>query len=502
MAGLVTIELRPAGIRLQLPQGTSLHDRLVAQQMEFPCGGCGRCRGCRIRVLHGHLPASDEDRELLGTEATANGWRLACRARAVDDLVLEVAQWQVTVLGDEQAVPVHPRDDLAIAIDLGTTTIVAQLLDRATGNILGVRSALNAQGTDGADVMTRLDFAVHHQGAGLLTHGVRDQLGGLVKELVDALPQSCPRPPVGEILVVGNTVMHHLFCGMDVEPLSRHPFETQSPDLQEFTASELDWSPRGARVRFLPCLGSFVGSDILAGILATGLDTAASAGVLVDLGTNGEIVVGNRDRLLVASTAAGPAFEGARISIGMRAMTGAIAEVHRRDHGVECAVIGGGLARGLCGSGLVDAVAAGLDLGWVTRSGRLTRPNLPLTQDLALQPRDVRELQLAKAAIAAGLELLVRRWRTRLEDLVPVHLAGAFGNYVRQASARRIGLLPSHIRDVNAAGNTALRGARQILLGPPSADLQFADLRRRVESVPLAEDPEFLDAYVRAMHFP
>jgi uncharacterized 2Fe-2S/4Fe-4S cluster protein (DUF4445 family) len=256
-------------------------------------------------------------------------------------------------------------------------------------------------------------------------------------------------------------------------------------------------------VHFLPCLGGFVGSDILAGVLSTHLHESEALVGLIDLGTNGEIVIGNRERLLCASTAAGPAFEGARISMGMRAATGAISEVTLQDGVLHCRVLGRVAPRGICGSGLVDAVAAGLDLGAIAPSGRFTRGSqLELAPPVVLRQKDVRELQLAKGAIAAGLKILLRQWGARVEDLSRVYLAGAFGNYISRRSARRIGLIDLDPGIVEPAGNTALRGAKLALFDLGAGNGAYPDLRQRATHVSLNEDQHFQEVFVEEMNFP
>jgi uncharacterized 2Fe-2S/4Fe-4S cluster protein (DUF4445 family) len=401
------------------------------------------------------------------------------------------------ILGDASSFAFTPREGLGVAVDLGTTTLVAQLVDLQTGEVLAVRSALNAQARHGADVMSRIEFAVQ-SGQEELTKLIRNQIGGLIGQLLESGRSA---RPLARVALVGNTVMHHLFCGVSVAPLARHPFESSRLDRCRFAPGELDWElPPAAVVEFLPCLGGFVGSDILAGIVATGLHENPDLSALIDLGTNGEIVVGSRPRLLCTSTAAGPAFEGARISMGMRAVPGAIGEV-RVDHGaIVCRTLGGGAPRGLCGSGLVDAVAAGLELGRIAASGRMTDgASLPLAGAVTLSQGDVRELQLAKGAIAAGLRLLIARLGASRDDIRRVHLAGAFGNYVSRVSARRIGMLNSPLERIAAAGNTALHGARRALFEEPAA---WEAVRRRVEHVSLNEDPRFHDVYAEEMRFP
>jgi uncharacterized 2Fe-2S/4Fe-4S cluster protein (DUF4445 family) len=257
------------------------------------------------------------------------------------------------------------------------------------------------------------------------------------------------------------------------------------------------------QVRFLPCLGGFVGSDLLVGLWVTQLHRQTQCAVLLDLGTNGEIVMGNRDGVVCAGTAAGPAFEGARISMGMRAATGAIGRVELAQGVMDCGVIGGGPPRGICGSGLVDAVACGLDLGAVQPSGRLAKGSpWELAAPVVLTQRDIRELQLAKGAIASGLHLLAGQLGKRLKEVVRIHLAGAFGNYINRASARRIGLLPVSLDRVTPAGNTALLGAKALLFAPDGTDWEFTELRSLARHVPLHEDPAFEDTYLQAMTFP
>lgn len=500
MPDTVSILLQPLGRRLAVPADTPLLEVLFPLGVEFPCGGRGRCRGCRVRVLAGQLPPTPEDLRWLGPARIAQGWRLACQARAGGDLTLELAQWETPILGDDTPLAFTPRPGLGAAVDVGTTTLVVQLLDLRTGHVLGVRSDLNAQARHGADLMSRLETALTPAGRAELTQLIRRQVGTLFAELLDAAPAGTA---LTDVVLVGNTVMHHLFGGRSVDTLALHPFEPADPGLLEFRGADLGWDfAPAARVSFLPCAGGFVGSDLLAGILATGLHERDTPGLLVDLGTNGEIVVGHRARLLCASTAAGPAFEGARIQMGMRAATGAISAVHLRQGHWQVTVLGGGPPRGLCGSGLVDAVACGLDSGRILPSGRFTAGPLVLAGPVTLTQADVRELQLAKGAIAAGIELLLARGGWQPADLERVWLAGAFGNYLDRTSARRIGLLSFPLERVEPAGNTALRGAKRVLLGAAGDDRTLAGLRARLEHVPLKEDPRFQEAFVTALGFP
>ena len=500
------VDLIPLGARLELEGGASLETALAPYGVEFPCGGAGRCRGCRIRVLEGEIAITPEMEQAFTPAELAAGWRLACRSRVESPLTLEVAQWEATILSDDSAFPFEPAEGLGIAIDLGTTTLVAQAVDLATGEVAGVETALNPQATYGADVMSRIQFALEG-GAARLTAAIREALGAMISRL----PR---RRDTRHVMLAGNTAMHHLFCGFSVEPLAHAPFQPAHDGEAFFTPAELGWDlPGFATIQFLPCLGGFVGSDVLAGILATGIGESEKLAALVDLGTNGEIVVGSRERLLCASTAAGPAFEAGRIRMGMRAATGAIAHCAARNGRLECRVIGDTAPRGICGSGIVDAVAAGLELGAILPNGRLANGarEWPLMPPVAIAQSDIRELQLAKGAIAAGLELLRNRWSIEAaarhehavgrailpamtpsgdisrpdglasQSLTAIHLAGAFGNYMNVESARRIGLLKADPSLILPAGNASLRGVKMALLAPSRRGSTIAAIRARTE---------------------
>lgn len=501
------IVLKPTNVEIMADAGTPLRDLLFEQGVEFPCGGHGRCRGCKIRVLEGHVELNDAQRRHLKQAEIDEGWRLACQCNLEDDLVIELRQWDAAILSNDTAFAFTPRPGLGVAIDLGTTTLVAQLLDLSTSHVLAVRTALNSQARFGADVMSRVGFSVNENGQKKLEGLIRNQIGKLINDLLFAAGAQATE--IVDVAIVGNTVMYHIFCGIDLEPMSHYPFTPLQDGMQLFTPADLGWplNPH-AVIRFLPCLGSFVGSDITAGVMATGIHESSELVGLVDLGTNGEIVIGNRDRMLCTSTAAGPAFEGARISMGMRASTGAISEVLVQDGTVSCHVLGNVEPRGICGSGLVDAAAVGLDTGAIRFTGRLNTNGVSsngekawmLCAPVALSQTDIRELQLAKGAIAAGIHLLLKQWGATETDLTQLYLAGAFGNYISRSSAKRIGLLKFPLDIIQAAGNTALLGAKLSLF--MNDDAVYTSIRSRMIHIGLNEDPNFQDAFVDEMSFP
>jgi uncharacterized 2Fe-2S/4Fe-4S cluster protein (DUF4445 family) len=501
MPDQVRIKLLPLDHEFTVRRGTPLQDVLFTYGVEFPCGGNAVCEGCKIKVLSGHLPLTPEQESMLSRKEAAEGWRLACRCRAEGDLTLELAQWEAKILTDESQFEFVAREGLGIAVDLGTTTLALQLLDLKSGNVLGVATGLNEQGRHGNDVMSRVFFAVTEKGQPELESIIRSQLGLLIGNLIATSGVDGAR--VRDIAIVGNTVMHHLFTGRDVTPLGQYPFRPPNIGLAEFSAGQLGWTKApNAVVQFLPCMGSFVGSDILAGILATNLHKSETLSALIDLGTNGEIVVGNREKLLFCSTAAGPAFEGSCISMGMRATTGAIAQVALDNGSFKCRVLGDVSPRGICGSGLVDAVATGLRAGLIREDGNIMTETgkLSLCPPVELTQSDIRELQVAKAAIAAGFRILAKNLGASIEDIGKVYLAGAFGNYIDRVNAHRIRLLPIPPEKIQPVGNSALLGAKLSLfqIGGEAFSL-VGDIARHVE---LNLDEEFQDTFIGEMGFP
>jgi uncharacterized 2Fe-2S/4Fe-4S cluster protein (DUF4445 family) len=482
---MTIITLLGSGRRLDAAAGTPLRDVLFGEGVEFPCGGQGRCSGCRVRVVAGAMAENADDRAAFSPAELRDGWRLACRHAVETSVTLELAQWEMAVLGDVERFTFSPREGLGIAVDLGTTTIAAQFLDLRTGQVLATSTALNDQARHGADVLSRAGYALAG-GAAELANLIRDQIGAMVADLAKGRTLS-------RIVVVGNSAMHHLFGGLDIAPLATHPFLPEHPEALRFAGADLGWQT-GATIDVLPCIGGLVGGDVLAGVSATGLKNQRGLSALIDLGTNGEVVVAQDGHMLCTSTAAGPAFEGARIHHGMRAATGAIDAVGADG---TCHVIGGGPARGLCGSGLVDAVAAGLDTGRITPSGHMAEDWM-LADGVALTPHDVRELQLAKGAIAAGLKLLTAKFDATPSDIDRLYLAGAFGNAISRTAAARIGLIKRPAERIVPAGNTALKGAKRALF-TDMAGLEA--LTRSIGFVALNEEPAFEETFAEEMTF-
>jgi uncharacterized 2Fe-2S/4Fe-4S cluster protein (DUF4445 family) len=448
--------------------------------------------------------------------------------------VLRGADYKVTaVVVDDVLIAVEPGDTtgrrFGVAFDLGTTTVVATLLDLGTGTPVAVASALNKQQPFGADVITRIS-------ATMMDPGALDKLQQLAQEtLAELTAEVCAAggvepDEVYEVALAGNATMTHLVLGIDPEPLGMAPFILSTRLYPEVLAADLGL-PVHARARAVvfPAFGAYVGGDITAGLLASGMDRDARVRLFVDIGTNCEIVLGNREWLLATAAPAGPAFEGAAIRCGMRAADGAIEVVTMTADELGFKVIGDAEPQGLCGSGLVDAVTGLVWLGLLDSSGRFVTeeqarqlaPGLAgrLTtigkervfvlhwrgaaeDSIYLSQRDVRELQFAKAAIATGWRILLEEAGLTQDDVKQVLLAGSFGSYLSPAAAIRIGLVPKvPVARVVPAGNVAGEGAKMALLSLRERAGGLA-LLEEVRYVELSDRADFNDRFVEQLNFP
>ncbi len=440
-----------------------------------------------------------------------------------------------TVLAADKLIAVEPGPTAerlcGVAFDIGTTTIMGSLHDLNSGKALAVGAATNPQNVYGADVISRITYAASStDNLKMLQRKVVEALNRIIENL--AGEAGIEPHEIYEVTAVGNTTMSHLFLGIDPTYLAPAPFIPAYRRAVAFDAAEIGLAVNpGGQIVVLPNIAGYVGSDTVGVILATGLEQRRDRCAVIDIGTNGELALAAGGRILTCSTAAGPAFEGAQIKYGMRAADGAI-EAVRIGHGeVLLEVIGGTAPRGICGSGLIDAAAALLEAGVLEPSGRLADPETTGAQlppqlksrlrrgkggfdfvlagkeitatgeDILLTQSDLRELQLAKGAIYAGLQILLHETGLTEADLDEVLLAGAFGNYIRKESARVIGLLPGiPLEKITAVGNAAGRGARMALISRTERARAFA-LPDLVEHVELSARPDFQDAFIKALPF-
>ncbi|HAA89525.1 MAG TPA: ferredoxin [Peptococcaceae bacterium] len=420
---------------------------------------------------------------------------------------------------------------LGIAFDVGTTTIVGYLMDLRTGEQLSVASALNPQTRYGADVISRITYiTLEEEGLRTLHNCVLEAINQLIGEAAEKAGVSSRN--IYALTFVGNTCMHHLFLGINPKNLALAPYVpvVKTPLVLEARELGIEINEAG-KVYVLPTIAGFVGADTVGVILATDLDWSEEIKLAIDIGTNGEIVLGSREKLLACSAAAGPAFEGAQIYCGMRGALGAIDHV-RFGESVEYTVIGGVKPEGICGSGLIDAVAGLLELGIIDQNGRILSPhevgnreaekfrsnivlhdgaNAFLLADetetahgrpILITQRDIRELQLAKGAIATGIYVLMEKLGITTGDIAEVLLAGAFGNYLDPESACAIGLIPPELAGkVRGVGNAAGAGAIAALLSRGEFR-RAALISESVEYVELSAYPEFNSIFPSRLFFP
>lgn len=452
-------------------------------------------------------------------------------------IILRASDFDITavIVGDE-LIAIEPGDttgwSYGLALDIGTTTVVGAIVNLKTGAVAAVKSTLNGQASFGADVISRASFTMTEpDGLGRLTERILDTINGLVEEL----SQMCAvrADQLYEAVAVGNATMLHLLLGIHPEPISVAPFipaVAEAVTLPAATAG-LKLHPQ-ARLSTLPHMGAYVGADIVAGVLATGLarNKDGKMRLYIDVGTNGEIVLGSYRRALSTAAPAGPAFEGAQIRAGMRASDGAIEGVHIDADGVSLQVIGGAVRPvGICGSGLVDAVAELVKVGLVDISGKLLKTDdaraagIPAAlinrlvtlpggvrafrlsdedENILLTQPDIRALQFAKGAIAAGAEVLMAEMGVTAEDLDEVLLAGSFGSYINPASARAIGLVPwVPVERIVAVGNAAGEGAKISLLSFREREVANR-LPDFIEYLELSGRSEFNDIFMDVLAFP
>ncbi len=596
------------GAETRVPLGTTIFDAASWNgiAVDSTCGGHGTCKKCRVRVVSGSVELSPVDPRAFTPAELRDGWRLACRAEATEDLVVSVpplqtrpkaalvgvgrhvilrpavqkrylelaeptledqtpdvervlqamddvelqvpldvariiggrlrgASFAVTaVLCDDVLIDVEPGDTtarrFALAFDLGTTTVVATLVDVGTGQPAAVRSLLNRQQPFGADVISRIS-------ATMLDPGALDTLRARAHETLSELAaEVCEQAEVEagevyEIVVTGNVTMVQIALGIDPEPLSMAPFIVTARRLPPATAADFGVAvhPRAPAWVF-PALGAYVGGDIVAGMLATGLTRDRRLRLFIDVGTNSEIALGSSSRVVATAAPAGPAFEAAQIRCGMRAADGAIEGVRLADDDVALQVIGDVEPVGLCGSGLVDAVAELVGAGLLDRSGKLVDDEVAAevaprlaerlvriekervfvlawrgedpARSVFLSQRDIRELQFAKASIATGWRILLSELGVEVADIAQVLLAGSFGSYLSPASAVRIGLVPKlPLTRIVSAGNVAGEGAKIAALSVQERAAALAILDE-VEYVELSGRSDFNDQFIDELAFP
>ena len=478
---LVTIDNRI----LSVPEGTLLSSLFSTHA--HPCGGKGVCGKCKVRVWGEVSPLSAVEQRHLTSAEIADGIRLSCQTIVLGDCGVETlgdAALTVLTAGEGQPLSLYPGfTHYGAAADIGTTTLAARLY-APDGTLLAEGGAPNPQMAFGGDVLTRVEASQKGQASGI-TAAVRTGLSSLLADL-SATAGIIP-DKVEEVVITGNTVMLTLLVGGDVTPFATAPFTGYDRFGYTVTGAHVGLSDcPDATVYLSPCASAFVGGDTATALLAT---TLPDNGMLVDIGTNGEMVLKVVDTLYACSTAAGPAFEGVGVSCGMVAAPGAIDRVELANGTLHPHVIGGGKATGVCGSGLMDALAC------LALLGDPTGP-VSLAPGVILTAEDVQALLVSKSAIRSGIETLLYTAGMKAENLTGLWIAGGFGSYLNISNARRVGLLPSVPTYV--VGNAALDGAAHLLLDTRLRGTLAAQTAA-LQTVDLAQNPYFAKQFIENM---
>lgn len=480
---------------VSLAPGALLSDAIRQAGCDFPlpCAGNHTCGKCRVRV-RGAVQAPDaHELSCLSEADRADGIRLACSCRIEGDCAVELlVKEHARILTWAKTRPVEcRRTGHGFAADIGTTTVVVRLYELSSGTVLAERAEENRQRRFGADVISRIS-ACSEVGLETVQEAVCSQLEQMAAQCMSEAGVS----NITESVITGNSTMLHLFEGLDPASLAVSPFRVQS-DFGRTSTRTL----AGAPVYLPRCTGAYVGADITCAILASGMTQGDATALLADIGTNGEMALLHGGELICCSTAAGPAFEGAGLSCGMPAADGAVRTVSCDEDGsVTFEVIGGGEPTGICGSGVLDALSIMLRLGELEDSGFLEE-DFMLTDRVGITAKDVRQIQLAKAAVCAGILTLSEECDVELDDIRTLYIAGGFGSSMDPQSAGAIGLIPPSLAGrVQFLGNAALAGAAMLLLQPELRQQAF-DLSKNATELALSTSETFMDYYVECMMF-
>lgn len=506
---------------------------IVEKINDSPCGGAGSCGKCRVLVLEGECtPPSEEEIHCLTTAELAQGIRLACYCQIKGKVRLGFSQKAVPqiLLNNHEFSGVFDRDSSSklygMAVDLGTTSVVGSLFCLETGEKMNTSSRLNPQCNFGLDVMSRLDYASRPGGTERLQCRILECLDEITVE--NCILSGIEATEIKEVVITGHTVMLHLLAGVNPSAMGHFPYKPVFTSALHVPANSLGLKVAvNATLLFMPSASAFIGSDIVGGLLATDLDQENDNTFLLDLGTNGEMVLFSNNKLWACSVAVGPALEGMNIECGMRAEEGAVDQVWIENEKICLHIIGECQASGLCGSGLIETVAVIWNLGIVAANGRMIHdhrhnassvcfdhiteteegrrfwliPPDEQERGLYISQKDIRQIQLAKGAISSGIKLLLDAAGIKAQEVQKVNLAGALGNYINSDVLIELGFFPCEWRNkIRPVGNTALLGA-SIGLMSNAARIRADQVSRQISCLDLTSCKEFQNLFISCMSF-
>jgi len=469
-----------------------------------PCGGKGICGKCKVRAAGEVSALTAREMESLSPAEIAGGARLACQLTLRGDAEITIPDasdfMNIQLEGTLPEFPYNPmQGKYGLAVDIGTTTLALRLINLERREPLKAATASNPQGSIAADVIGRIEAAMSGEGPRL-----RQLVTGEIEKALATLCADCGIAPsdIEFAIMAGNTTMLYLLTGRDPVTLSRAPFEADCLFGLWTDGDALGLRSIANAKVFLPaCASAYVGADIVCGVLASGMCGREDTALLTDLGTNGEIALWHQGTLYCCATAAGPAFEGVNIHRGVGSVPGAIDSVWVRGGKLACTTIGGQTPVGVCGSGLIDAVASLLQLGLVDETGLMELGEVPLCGDVGLTQKDIRSIQLAKGAIAAGIKTICKHVEITESQIKTLYIAGGFGSHISILNAAKIGLIPGELTGrATVLGNASLTGAEMLLLNGEYTQTA-ADIARNAVTVPLGGSAAFAEYYMECMMF-
>lgn len=480
------------------------HDIMLAAV----CGGRGTCGKCKVRFLQGRTAPAKEDESCFTKEELAQGFRLACMAYPEEDCVI-----QTDADGEKFFIPVDDRPkekadglraagEYGIAADIGTTTIAMELVELSGGRVLDVYTAMNRQRAYGADVISRIEASNSGKG-GALKKSILEDLAQGVRKLTEKSGKRASR-----MVISGNTTMIHLLMGYSCETLGVYPFTPVNIGTIHTTYEELFGdSSMQMEIVIFPGISTYVGGDITSGLYSLAFSERERPSLLIDLGTNGEMAIGNREKILVASTAAGPAFEGGNIKCGTGSIPGAVCGVTIREEKAYLTTIGGEKPVGICGTGVVETVYELKKEELMDETGLLDEAwfenGFPLDEErnIRFYQKDIREFQLAKSAVRAGAETLILEYGISYDEIEHIYIAGGFGHQISIPKAVDIGLFPAQCKErIEVAGNTSLKGAYQYLIDPQAVSA-VGEIVEKSQEISLSDNKSFQEYYMEYMYF-